>query len=314
MRLLLVHHAYPPEGTGGSETYTEALARRLAREHDVTVLHRSADPARPDHDLRTTARDGVRVVSLNNLHREVAGFESYRDPLAAAAAARVMEETRPELVHVGHLTGLSTGVVFQAHRRGLPVVITLHDFWTLCPLGQLLDVRLRVCPGPTPRRCLGCVGAQVATRSGPARKVGRGVPFAAAVGRVLSRLGRAGEGRVAERLLEMREVLAAADLLVSPSAFLRDRMAGLGVGGIEVLANGHEPLAEIPRVPDPRGRVRFGFVGSAIPSKGVHVLAEAFRLLNDPRTTLQVHGPFLPYHGDTGYESRVRDILGSDAD
>jgi GT2 family glycosyltransferase/glycosyltransferase involved in cell wall biosynthesis len=314
MRILLVHNAYPPEGRGGSETYTEALARRLARDHDVTVLHRSAQPERPDHDVRASLRDGVRVVSLNNLHRDVAGFESYRDPRAAAAAARVIQESRPDVVHVGHLTGLSTGVVFEARRRGLPVVITLHDFWTLCPLGQLLDVRLQVCPGPRPRRCLGCVGAQVATTSGGARAMGRGLPFAAAIGRVVSRLGRSGERRVADRLLEMRAVLGAADVLVSPSKFLRDRMAALGVEGIEVLANGHEPVAVPPARPDPRGRVRFGFIGSAIPSKGVHVLAEAFRRLDDPRATLAIHGPFLPYHGDVGYEARVRQILGSAAE
>ncbi len=310
MRLLLVHHAYPPEGTGGSETYTEALARRLALDHDVTVLHRSTDPERPDHDLRSSLRDGVRAVSLNNLHRDVPGFESYRDPRAAAAAARVMDEVRPELVHVGHLTGLSTGVVFEARRRGLAVVITLHDFWTLCPLGQLLDVRLEVCPGPTPRRCLGCVGPQVATTSSAARAVGRGLPFAGAMGRLVSRRGRSGEGRVADRLLEMREVLRAADVLISPSKFLRDRMNALGVAGIEVLANGHEPLEALPRAGDPGRRVRFGFVGSAIPSKGVHVLAEAFRLLDDPRAALAVHGPFVPYHGDRGYEARVRRQLG----
>ena len=80
MRVLLVHHAYPPEALGGSETYTQALARALARTHEVTVLHRSADAARPDHELRETSRDGVRVFSLNNLYRVVPGFESYRNP------------------------------------------------------------------------------------------------------------------------------------------------------------------------------------------------------------------------------------------
>ncbi len=313
MRLLLVHHAYPPESAFGSETYTAALARRLARAHDVTVLHRSADPARPDHDVRESRRDGVRVFSLNNLHRDVPGFEAYRDGGAAAAAARVMDAVRPELVHVGHLTGLSTGLVFEARRRGAPVVLTLHDFWTLCPLGQLLNVQLEVCPGPTPRRCLGCVGAQVAPAPAAARALGRRLPLAAALGGILARAGSAGEERIAARLAEMNEVLRAADVLVAPSAFLRARMESLGVVGIEVLPNGHEPVQTLPRRPDPEGRVRFGFVGAAIPSKGVHVLAEAFRRLGDPRVTLAVHGPFVPYHGDTGYEARVRSILGPPA-
>jgi GT2 family glycosyltransferase/glycosyltransferase involved in cell wall biosynthesis len=314
VRLLLVHHAYPPESLGGSETYTEALARALARAHEVTVLHRSADAARPDHDLRESRRDGVRILSLNNLHRVVPGFESYRDPIAAAVAACVMDEVRPEVLHVGHLTGLSTGLVFEARRRAIAVVITLHDFFTVCPLGQLLNLRLEVCPGPTPRRCLGCVGTQVATGSRLARRVGRGLPFAGTAAGLLSRAGTAGERRIEQRLGEMQEVLRAADLRISPSRFLRDRMAALGVQDIEVLENGHEPLHLPPRRPDEQGRVRFGFVGSAIPSKGVHVLAEAFARLGDVCATLEIHGPFPAYHGDTTYEARVRKILGSAAD
>src|SRR5256885_3584726 len=87
MRILLVHHGYPPEASGGSEIYTAALARRLARDHEVTVLHRSAQADRPDYDLRRSRSEGIELVALNNLHREVGGVESYRDPPAAEAAA-----------------------------------------------------------------------------------------------------------------------------------------------------------------------------------------------------------------------------------
>jgi GT2 family glycosyltransferase/glycosyltransferase involved in cell wall biosynthesis len=313
VKVLLVHHAYPPEGLGGSETYTQALARALARTHEVAVLYRSADPCRPDHDVRATTQEGVRVFSLNNLHREVPGFEAYRDPRAAAAAGRVMDEVLPDLVHVGHLTGLSTGLVFEARRRGHAVVVTLHDFFTVCPLGQLLDVHLRVCPGPTPRRCLGCVGGQVAPGPPVARAIGRRLPFAGGVGSVFARIGAAGESRIAARLDEMAEVVRAADVRISPSRFLRDRLLALGFADIDVLGNGHPPLTVLPRRADPQGRTRFGFVGSAIPSKGVHVLAEAFVQLADPRAALEIHGPFLPYHGDSGYEARVRRILGAGA-
>ncbi|PYQ23663.1 MAG: hypothetical protein DMF81_08040 [Acidobacteria bacterium] len=153
MRVLLVHHAWPPYGIGGSELYTEGLARALARDHEVTVLHRSIDAARPDYEVRESRRDGVRVLALNNLLREGGGFEAYRDRRVTAVAAAVLSETRPDVVHVGHLAGLSTGIVFEARRHGAAVVMTLHDFSTLCPLGQLVDSKLRVCPGPSPRRC-----------------------------------------------------------------------------------------------------------------------------------------------------------------
>jgi GT2 family glycosyltransferase/glycosyltransferase involved in cell wall biosynthesis len=314
VRLLLVHQAFPPEAFGGSEAYTFALGRELARGHEVAVLHPSADPARPDYDVRESTRDAVRVFSLNSRLHKAGGFESYRDPRAAAAAARLMDEWQPEIVHAGNLAGLSTGLIWEARRRGIAVVLTLHDFWSVCPLGQLLNLQLEVCPGPTPRRCLGCVGEQVTSRSAALRTAGRAMPWASGIGRVLSRAGTSGERRIAGRLEEMQEVLRAADVLISPSRFLRDRLVALGAPEAQVLDYGHEPLARPPRRSDPHGRVRFGFVGSAIPSKGVHVLAEAFGHIDHGRAALEIHGAFTPYHGDTSYEARVRQVLGPGAE
>src|SRR6185436_3469052 len=121
-----------------------------------------------------------------------AGFEAYRDPRAAAAAAAIFETTRPDIVHVGHLNGLSTGIVSEARRLGAAVVFTLHDFGTLCALGQLVNLDLEVCPGPTPHRCLGCVGSQVAAPSWFVRSGARRIPLAQPLGRALARRG-AGE-------------------------------------------------------------------------------------------------------------------------
>jgi GT2 family glycosyltransferase len=241
-----------------------------------------------------------------------AGFESYRDPSLAAAAAGVLEAVAPDVVHVGHLSGLPAGLVFEARARGAAVAVTLHDFWPVCALGQLLDRKLRVCGGPTPRRCLGCVGEQVLAPAGLAARARR-VPGAAMAGRALARLSGAGQARVAERLETMREVLRSADALAAPSRFLAERMAALGFPGISVVPNGRAPLPVVARRPEPSGGLRFGFVGAAIPSKGVHVLAEAFRILDDPRALLRVHGAFAPYHGDVGYEGRVRAVLGAAA-
>ena len=307
MRILLAHHTYATEAGGGSALYAADLARALAGAHEVTVLHREADASRPDYDLRRSAGGGVSVVSLNNLHRD--GFESYRDPRVTEAAEGLLDEIDPDVVHVGHLTGLSTGLVFAARRRGAAVVITLHDFWPVCPLGQLLDRRLQVCPGPSPRRCLGCVGEQVVAPAAVGR-LARGISFAGPAGRALALLAGRGQDRIARRLDHMAGVLRAADLLISPSRFLRDRLAALGAPPMEVVPNGHAPLRLPPRVADADGRVRFGFVGTAIPSKGVHVLAEAIRRLGDPRAALRIHGRFAAYHGDEGYEERVRTLLG----
>lgn len=314
MRILLVHHTWPSDSRGGSEIYMAALARGLAVAHEVSVLYRTADLARPDHAVTERREGAVRVFALNNAHRAAPGFEAYRDPGAAAAAARVLDELRPELVHVGHLSGLSTGLVFAARERGAAVVFALHDFATLCALGQLLTLELSVCPGPTPRRCLGCVGGQALAPSAGAPRGLASLPLVPQLARLVARGSARGERRIGARLEEMRETLRAADVRIAPSRFLRERFEALGVSDIEVVPNGHEAIGRRPRRASMDGRLRVGFVGAVIPSKGVHVLVDAVTRLADPRLSLEIHGPALPYHGDTGYEARLRAQLGPASD
>lgn len=305
MRVLLALHGFPPESLGGTELHAAWLAQELARSHEVAVLCGSAELSSGHIQVRSGERGGVRVHALS--HRPT-GFDAYRDVAVARRCLEVLEAEAPDVLHVHHLAGLSTGLVFGARERGVPVVATLHDFATLCALGQLLTLDLRVCPGPEPGRCLSCVGGAAATAA-----LG-GMPGAAGVAGGLARLLGLGRGRVAARLAEMRRVLAAAQVRIAPSRFLRERFEGLGVGDVEVLANGHPRLPARERAHAPDGRVRFGYVGSLIPSKGVHVLAEAWRRTRPEGATLAIHGPAPAYHGERGYAERVRRHLGDEGD
>lgn len=314
MRILLVHHADPFTGLGGSERCVGWLARALHGAHEVSVLCAARDPARPDLAVREDRRAGMRVFSINAAPRAGRGFDGYRDPDVGAAIARLLDLLRPEVVHVHHLDGLSTLLVSDARARGAAVVITFHDFWPVCPLGQLVDLDLHVCPGPDPPgRCLGCIGAQVGLPDAVRSRAPRAPLLGAAAG-ALARVTGAGAGRVAARRETMRAAATAADARVAPSRFVAARLEALGIPPIEVVPNGHEPIEAGGPEPDARGRVRFGFLGAAIPSKGVHVLAEAFRRLDHGRAALRLHGAFVPYHGDTTYESRIRALLGAQAD
>ena len=60
--------------------------------------------------------------------------------------------------------------------------------------------------------------------------------------------------------------------------------------------------------PSAQGPLRIGYLGTLIPSKGLHVLVEAFlwlwQKLGDG-CRLDVHGNWVPYHGDNSYLDRV---------
>src|SRR5262245_37182704 len=98
MRILIVTHALPPQSVGGSEIYVDAFARALVRLHgdEVLVLTREDDPERPDYAVRREARDGLRIVWINNTFRSVRSFEeSYENGAIADVARGIVDEFRP---------------------------------------------------------------------------------------------------------------------------------------------------------------------------------------------------------------------------
>ncbi len=49
-----------------------------------------------------------------------------------------------------------------------------------------------------------------------------------------------------------------------------------------------------------------GFIGTVIPSKGIHVLIEAFNILGRRELTLDVHGEVVPFHEKTDYLDELK--------
>lgn len=327
MRILLVVHGYPPAAVGGSEIYAEAHARALRRlGDDVLVLAREADPARPEWTLRHETRDGVEIVLVNNTFRASRSFDAtYRDHEFRQVASRVVDEFRPNLAHIHHLTGLGTDIVTELRDRKVPTVMTLHDYWLLCHRGQLLDPDLRVCDGPEPDGCARCVG--LAGAVGPAghasasalRSLERHVPNVVTepMRRVAQRAARVvadpdlAKTEARRRLEHMRAMCARVTHFLAPSETVRQRFVEFGIPDLRIstveLGIDVEPYRGSSRMDaEP---IRFGFVGSLMVSKAPHLLLEAFRRLPAGSATLDIYGSHAGYHGDESYTQRVQPLL-----
>lgn len=189
----------------------------------------------------------------------------------ATFAARVAG-FRPDVVHLHHLSGLSLRLAALA--RPARVVLSLHDYWLRCARGQLATATGAPCSGPTPDRCARCLAPVL---WGPLPLVDHLPPRRAPI--------RARETAVADLLREV-------DLVLAPSAHLPARM------GIPALVHDLPLLAPLPPRPTPApGPPRFGFVGALLPTKGIHLLLEAFAGLPAGAGTLVVIGPSPSWNG-----------------
>ena len=321
----MVVHGFPPAASGGTEVYVRDLATALAAsgDDDVMVLARENDAHRPELSVRTSADGSVRVTTINNTFQSCESFEeSYAHPAIERIAADVLDQWRPDVVHVQHLTCLSTGIPRQAALRAIPVVLTLNDYWLICHRGQLVDLNGRRCAGPFDGGCAGCLPPGVLA-SAAAFRAGRllrsvavpGAPQAVSLAaRAIAAITPSDRTRAATvaRLRHMRSALSDVELFLAPSATLADAFVPFGIPA-DRFARCNQGIALAPFEEGRRiesGPLRVGFAGGFLPTKGPHVLLEAIEQMPPGSVVIDLLGSSGTYHGQDAYAESLAPWLG----
>lgn len=304
----MVTNGFPPTAVAGVESYTYALARQLVNQHTVQIVCREAGSAQAEYAVSREMFDGLPVTRIVNNLLDVTDYELlYRNRRIEQIFAGELDRFQPDLVHVQHCIGLSAGCIEQALERRLPVVITLHDYWFLCPAANLLRPDLASCPGTqVGPNCFECIPlipaplASLALRPGYGRwreLLPRRLRLMILIG--LNRLRAVRQGRnsqpVQQRTRYMRELLARSTALVSPSEYVRQRHIEFGVSprSIRVIAHGLDltPWRNYQRTPrPPNAGLRFGYVGVLVRHKAVDLIVRAFRQLPHANISLRLYG------------------------
>ncbi len=319
MRILFVSHHFPPAHTAGTETYTFNLAGQLRKRHDVAVFHTEKRLGLREYTLLEEEVAGIRTrVLINNLCQK--GFrETYLNPRAEDAFARVLDEFKPDVVHVHHLMFTSLKLPVIAAKRNLPVVMTLHDFYLICPRhGRLMLHGEEICPGPDDERCPDCLSnfkycqtpwerRMIYTLAGIRSTVGldlTGMVYKAremlfkggAKDRAAAQIRGGSPQKTAdclpERIETVRNLFSCVDRFMVPSETVAGAMksAGLAADKIKLWRYGID-TAPLKRVERPSRKTPvFGFLGTLVPHKGVMVLVEAAASLKPGTAATVVRG------------------------
>src|SRR5687767_6301789 len=148
MKLLYLLHDFLPEHVGGTEVHTAELARAMARRgHDVVIACTERDLARPDGTIVERAHEGLRVLEAAHAREYSCAEATWVEPAAREVFARILDQERPDVVHVQHFAQWGTGVLRLARERGIPALVTLHDYHLLCANACLLRADGSLCAG-----------------------------------------------------------------------------------------------------------------------------------------------------------------------
>ena len=159
MKLVIVTHDFPPEHYGGVAVYSLNLAKEFSEKSDVSVFHRRCCKSRPEYEIEHKLYEGISVTSINHNFSEKPNFiMHYQNKHVDQAFSKFLSEKMPDIVHFQFLgAGLSTGMVSVAKKFKIPTVLTLNDYWFLCPRGQMLSNKWQRTSEPLATKCARCV-------------------------------------------------------------------------------------------------------------------------------------------------------------
>ncbi|MEI9813412.1 MAG: glycosyltransferase [Acidobacteriota bacterium] len=287
MKVLIAVQGFPPTFFAGCERAAERIAQWLvARGHEAHVFccERLDDP---NTRMETSTENGIVLHRFfYNIKDGDHYLNLYDDARIGASLQGLLQAERFDVMHVvgGYLIGGQ--VIPVAKQFGIPVVLTLTEFWYMCYRLNLLTANNEMCVGPdTEAKCARCTLEDKRRYRLPAYKapalanafwmVAQYAPFA-----------QAQEREVSRRRQKLLDAVGAADVVICPSHFLMDkyREYGFDMKRAEYLLYGiKQPgpadlAAKRERTP---GTLRLGYVGQIKSHKGVDIITNAVMPLLD---------------------------------
>ncbi|GAP13955.1 glycosyltransferase [Longilinea arvoryzae] len=286
MKILYLVHQFYPEFQSGTEkiVYNSAFMTQK-NGNEVKVITYGFYPK----DFFTHSENGIlwkefiyQGIPVLVFQYEEQPFDlhiSLADPQSYEFAKRIILRESPDVVHVGHPMRVHQ-FIRAAKEQHIPILITLTDFFLICPKVILAPTKDSLCSGPE-----------------------KGLACKRFCGEIDAKYIR-------ERLIEGRNILESADVLVSPSKFLAETFLK-EIDDLQIQINNHGirygNIASNQKIYSQTTSILFGFTGYIQYHKGVHILIKAFRGIKNSDTRLYIYGP-----GEETFLRQLKEIANND--
>ncbi len=281
-----IAHVYPVPG-GGVQRYVDALNKGLKQiSPDIEIVHMIVDL---NGEAKNTFAEREWVEKFTfSLRTDLSHslLDDCINPQAEEEFERLLDVVNPDIVHFHDLSFLGASLIGTAKERQVSTVVSLHDYWMICPRSFLLKRDLTLCHGPNEgSRCLGCFSFP---------------------GELQSNLFKDS----ITRFQFMKNILSnKTDKILTVSESIRKKLISEGIPSEKMSVI--YPALEDPVAMDmlnsrsDRSHLNVGYIGAVSPHKGLHVLLGALSDIPEDKFSLHIYGTV-----DTLYYSSLRTLIG----
>ena len=327
MKILIVVHTFFPKYLGGTEVCVSELSSRFQKKGDqVKIL--TTDPLSDSNTYQSTisTHNNIEVVTINKDIRKYSSFkETYKDDKTLKSFRNIIKEFQPDVIHYHHLMHLSLDYIKIAKDKNIPQVVTLHDFWFQCLTHQRVTTSGKLCQSFDSKKCTKCLSDIL--NAGPIVNTTfslngfindhHKIEYLKNISnKLISRL----QGKilyqtnlskyqklVLDRNDLIKKSLSQVDLVIYPTKFLANEFKkwGLKTKTEITSSDGINTLLFKDFKRNKSNTIRFGYIGSIIPNKGLDMVLKAWPKLVSGSYNLKIYGNLLT---DKKYSSYIQNL------
>ena len=269
MKILYLIHQFYPEYYTGTEKFILSLATMIQKSGNrVKVMtysfHENSyyNQRMGDIVFKEFIYKGIPVLALRHKKIPEDIHRSLSDKELSTIASDFISKEKPDVVHVGHPMRICE-LIKALQPLNIPYIVTLTDFFLICPKYILFTSKNTLCSGPEGGKACQSLCPELPS------------------------------GFITRRLETARDILFNAGLVVSPSRFLagifKKEFQDLDV---KIINHGlrYSTVKRNERSYTKGDRIIFCYAGSLNPHKGVHILIDAFKRVCSNDAFLNIYG------------------------
>jgi glycosyltransferase involved in cell wall biosynthesis len=160
MNIGIVSNNYPPEILGGAEICASQLSNEISQYYNLLVFAGRYHLERRLSNYEITRYQEnfpVYRIELGSIALDYRNPLNFFNPFVEFKFRNIAEIKNLELLHAHNLAGISLSpIAYSKKNLKIPIVMTLHDFWMICPKNTLLTNEGNLCEYGGIRGCNGC--------------------------------------------------------------------------------------------------------------------------------------------------------------